>query len=129
MRSGDNYLDMHRRKPSATGRWPNAAPRRARSSGTARSRARARAKYRFNVDGAIRTILISEDLRKQLSSGALVDGRYALLPRAAGEKVRERDAAVIVIDHGQPGDSVAQGSNPEDDACYTQFVVPDDLIW
>lgn len=89
--------------------------------------------YRFSADGAIRTLLVNEDLRRQLSSGALViasvDGRYELLPRAAGEKVRERDAAMIVVDHGKPGDAAAQGSNPEDDAYYAQFVVPDDLVW
>ena len=27
--------------------------------------------------------------------------RYELLPRAAGDKVRERDASMIVLDHGQ----------------------------
>jgi uncharacterized protein len=48
--------------------------------------------YRFNADGAIRSLLVSDDQRKQLSSGALVIAclgeRYALLPRAAGDKVR-----------------------------------------
>ena len=59
--------------------------------------------YRFSANGAIRTVLVSEDLRKMLSSGAvviaLIGDRYELLPRAAGDKVRERDASMIVLDH------------------------------
>ncbi|MFC3816899.1 DUF2058 domain-containing protein [Lysobacter sp. GCM10012299] len=89
--------------------------------------------YRFTVDGAIRTLLIDADLRKKLSSGALViariDDRFELLPRAAADKVRERDAAMIVLDHGQEAGTEPAVATSEDDAYYAQFKVPDDLIW
>ena len=89
--------------------------------------------YRFTADGAIRTLLIDADLRKKLSSGALViarlDDRYELLPRAAADKVRERDAGMIALDHGQAAGTEAAASTSEDDAYYAQFKVPDDLIW
>jgi uncharacterized protein YaiL (DUF2058 family) len=89
--------------------------------------------YRFTADGAIRTVLVDDDLRRKLSSGAVVivglDGRYELLPRAAADKVRERDPAMIVLDHGQPGDGAAEAATSEDDAYYAQFKVPDDLVW
>jgi uncharacterized protein YaiL (DUF2058 family) len=53
--------------------------------------------YRFTAGGAIRTLLVNEDLRRLLSSGALViaqlDERLRVVARVAGEKVRERDAA------------------------------------
>lgn len=88
--------------------------------------------YRFGVDGAIRTILVDEDQRKKLSAGSVViarlGDRYELLPRAAGDKVRERDAGLIVLDHGKAGDAPAAASS-EDDAYYAQFKVPDDLVW
>lgn len=120
------------------------AERRARAR-TAELRAQARqiiadkkldrrgdSEYRFTADGAIRTLLVDDELRRQLSSGALViasvDGRYELLPRAAGEKVRERDAGMIVVDHGQAADDTPT-SSAEDDAYYAQFEVPDDLVW
>ena len=88
--------------------------------------------YRFTASGAIRTLLIGDEQRKQLSSGALViaqlGDRYVLLPRAAGDKVRERDAGMIALDHGAcTGSNAAETS--EDDAYYAQFQVPDDLIW
>ncbi len=89
--------------------------------------------YRFTADGAIRTLLVNEDLRKMLSSGALVivrlGHRYELLPRAAGDKVRERDPSMIVLDHRQEAGTAPCAGNPEDDAYYAQFQVPDDLVW
>lgn len=88
--------------------------------------------YRFTVDGTIRTLLVDDGQRKQLAAGALVVARlgdgYALLPRAAADKVRERDAGLIVLDHGQAMDAPPE-STSEDDAYYAQFKVPDDLMW
>ena len=89
--------------------------------------------YRFTADGAIRTLLVNEDLRKMLSSGALVvarlGDRYELLPRAAADKVRERDASLIVLDHHQDARAEPSVESSEDDAYYAQFKVPDDLTW
>lgn len=89
--------------------------------------------YRFTAGGAIRTLLVNEDLRKLLSSGALViaqvDDRYELLPRVAGDKVRERDASMIVLDHGKEAGAAPASATSEDDAYYAQFQVPDDLVW
>ena len=89
--------------------------------------------YRFSADGAIRTLLVNDDLRRKLSSGAVViarlGDRYELLPRAAGDKVRERDASLVVLDHGLAADAVPIADNAEDAAYYAQFQVPDDLVW
>ncbi|WP_058836118.1 DUF2058 domain-containing protein [Luteimonas abyssi] len=89
--------------------------------------------YRFTVDGVIRTVLVDETLRKQLAAGALViarlGDRFELLPRPAAEKVRERDAGLIVLDHGQAKDAETPAETSEDDAYYAQFKVPDDLMW
>lgn len=89
--------------------------------------------YRFTADGAIRSVLVNEDQRTRLASGALViarhGDRYALLPRTAGDKVRERDAALIVLDHRQGTVADAADAHSDDDAYYAQFKVPDDLTW
>jgi uncharacterized protein YaiL (DUF2058 family) len=44
----------------------------------------------------------------------------------AADKVRERDAAMIVLDHGR---TETTAGNDTDDEYYKQFEVPDDLIW
>lgn len=89
--------------------------------------------YRFTVDGTIRSVLVDAAMKKQLATGAVViarvDDRFELLPRSAGEKVRERDASRIVLDHGQAKDAEADAATSEDDAYYAQFKVPDDLMW
>src|SRR3546814_18388843 len=88
--------------------------------------------YRF-TDSAIPTFLINDSLGSQLASGALVIARlgdhYELLPRAAADKVRGRDAGMIVLDHGQPAGAEPAAATSEDDAYYAQFKVPDDLSW
>ena len=43
--------------------------------------------------------------------------------------MRERDAGMIVLDHGQGADGDASADTSEDDAYYAQFKVPDDLVW
>ena len=89
--------------------------------------------YRLTADALIRTVLVDDDHRNKLPSGALVivrlDDRYELLPRVAADKVRERDAGMIVLDHGRDGDSGVATDASEDDAYYAQFRVPDDLVW
>ena len=89
--------------------------------------------YRFTLDGSIRTLLVNDDLRRKLSGGTLViarlGDRFELLPRAAGDKVRERDPSLIVLDHGQSADTEPSVATSEDDAYYAQFKVPDDLVW
>ena len=89
--------------------------------------------YRFEAGGAIRSVRVDDALRKQLASGALVIAqlgeRYALLPRTAASKVRERAPELIVLDHGQAASDASASETSEDAAYYAQFVVPDDLMW
>jgi uncharacterized protein YaiL (DUF2058 family) len=60
---------------------------------------------------------------------ARLGDRDVLLPRAAADKIRERDASMIVLDHGLDAGAEAAASASEDDAYYAQFQVPDDLVW
>ncbi len=87
--------------------------------------------YRFTDGSAIRSVLVNAALRTQLANGSLVIARlgegYALLPRAAAQKVQERDAGMIVLDNGTGEPTTTQPS--DDDAYYDQFKVPDDLVW
>lgn len=90
--------------------------------------------YRFTHDGAIRSVQVTPAVRAQLANGSLVIVRhepgYAVIPRAAADKVQARDADRVVLDHG--GARVA-GIDPApasaDDEYYARFKVPDDLVW
>jgi uncharacterized protein YaiL (DUF2058 family) len=86
--------------------------------------------YRFTDEGKIKSVPVNAALRAQLASGALLivrhDEGYALLPRAVADKIYERDAAMVVLDHGR---AEAAAAADEDDEFYKQFQVPDDLVW
>ena len=85
--------------------------------------------YRFTDGASIRSMRVDAALRAQLANGTLVIARidegYALLPRAAADKVRARDPSMIVLDHA----AAASPPASDDDAYYARFEVPDDLIW
>lgn len=86
--------------------------------------------YRFSHDGAIRSVPVTAAVRAQLAKGSLViachDPGYAIIPRAAAEKLAARDASMIALDnlHAPP-----PASDAVDDDYYSKFKVPDDLIW
>ena len=87
--------------------------------------------YRFTDGGSIRSILVNTTLRSQLANGGLVIARlgegYALLPRTAAQKIYERDAGMIVLDHART--IAAMQDAIDEDEYYARFKVPDDLIW
>ena len=95
--------------------------------------------YRFRDGDSIRSVLVNALLRTQLASGTLVIVRheqgYELLPRVAADKVRERDAGMIVLDHAAVDHAAVdqaatdQAEAAADDDYYRQFPVPDDLVW
>jgi len=83
--------------------------------------------YSF-IDGKkIRRMSVNPERREQLTSGVLAivryKGHYAAVPKAIAERVRERDAN-MVVPVGQPPAT----TEAVDDA-YKDFVVPDDLMW
>ncbi|MGQ0800144.1 MAG: DUF2058 domain-containing protein [Pseudomarimonas sp.] len=84
--------------------------------------------YRFQCDGAIRSLRVTEPVRRQLSKGILAiarfDAGYAIIPRATVEKIEARDPTMIVVDHSR-----RSTASDADDEFYSQFKVPDDLIW
>lgn len=86
--------------------------------------------YRFTHAGAIRSVLVSDAVRRQLANGTLCiachGSGYAIVPRAAAEKIEARDPTMIALDHrGTP----PAASDADDDEYYRRFKVPDDLIW
>lgn len=95
--------------------------------------AKGEAEYRFNDGEVIRTLLLTEAVRKQVIDAALVivrDGEgYCLLPRVAAVQVRERAPELIVLDNAGRDYVEPSTGNAEDDAYYAQFQVPDDLVW
>ncbi|WOS39663.1 DUF2058 domain-containing protein [Xanthomonas rydalmerensis] len=84
--------------------------------------------YHFTDAGKIQRLRVDAALRAQLIAGSVViarlDAGYVPVPRAVVERIVARDPETIVFDA-----LAATPASGEDDPYYSQFQVPDDLIW
>jgi hypothetical protein len=82
--------------------------------------------YSFTDGKKIRRMSVDADRRERLTKGELAivryKGFYAVVPAAIAERIRERDANMVVP-------TVQPKSSPELEDAYKDFVVPDDLMW
>lgn len=83
----------------------------------------------FNfVDGnKIHRFAVNTEIRERLQRGELAiarhNGFYALVPFAVAQRIREKDASMLVALE------TASDQQPAADDTYKDFVVPDDLTW
>jgi len=84
--------------------------------------------YNFPHGTKIKRIYVSDDIHKQLTRGdlaiATLNGRYELVPKAAAEKIKQRDERRIVAGIDQPVKESTDDNDP-----YAAYQVPDDLMW
>ena len=84
---------------------------------------------RFNfADGnKVQWVYVTEKLQDQLVRGRLaivrLRGRYDLVPAGVAEKIKQRDPSCIMLSN------VAQSGAGDADNPYTDYQVPDDLMW
>ena len=83
--------------------------------------------FHFPRGERLKRLYVSEDQRRRLAAGELAivgfRGRHHLVPRPAGERVRELRPEVFVFI--ATGDDGAR----EADAGYEGYAVPDELVW
>jgi uncharacterized protein YaiL (DUF2058 family) len=83
--------------------------------------------YNFSDNKVIKKILVSQKVSDEIRRGQLaivkLDDKYELIPAAAAAKIRERDAACVVVCNEN---TVSAGV---DDDPYADFKIPDDLMW
>lgn len=83
--------------------------------------------FHFTREDRIKRIYVNEDQRRRLSHGELAivgfGRRHHLVPRSAGERIRElRPEVFVFITSGESGaDAVEEG--------YEGYEVPDGLVW
>ena len=83
--------------------------------------------FNFKDGRAIRKMLVTRRQQDGLASGRLaivkLDDRYELVPTAVAAKIRQRDAATVILCHDAPN------AEPDADDPYAKFKIPDDLDW
>ena len=90
------------------------------------------APFHFTRGDRIKRIYVSGDQRRRLSDGELAivgfGGRHHLVPRPAGERIRDlRSEVFVFIASGESGESGADGARSAEG--YEGYEVPDDLVW
>jgi uncharacterized protein YaiL (DUF2058 family) len=82
--------------------------------------------YNFQDGTKIRRVPVNPELRSRLIAGELAivrcEGRYAFVPAAIGQRVRERVERALI----HWNDPTAK---PAADDPYKDYAVPDDLVW
>lgn len=81
--------------------------------------------YNFTDGSAVKKIMVTDAIQKQLANGLLSIVRfeqdYAVVPSIVSDKIAQRDDSVLVSQN-------AVESVDEDDP-YKDYVIPDDLMW
>lgn len=83
--------------------------------------------YHFTHKNAIKRLYVSADVHQRITRGALaivtLHGKYELVAREVAAKIRQRDAAAVVLQNESDTAGV-DGDDP-----YAKYKVPDDLMW
>lgn len=84
--------------------------------------------YNFTDGTRIRRLYLTDALRAQILAGAMAivksAGHYEVVPIAIAEKIRQRNPQCVI-----PLRAVASADEPAVDDPYSDYKVPDDLIW
>lgn len=82
--------------------------------------------YHFEHRNKINRIYINKDMKQQLVEGKLaiarIEGHYELVPFTTAEKIQQRNEKRIVM-------IGRKEATPDTDDTYTEYQVPDDLMW
>lgn len=84
--------------------------------------------YRFNFDGKIQRLFVSQENADRLSRGALgivgFDNVFTVVPKEVVAKIEAIDKSVFISLHQSITDESVDPNDP-----YSAYKVPDDLMW
>ena len=87
--------------------------------------------YNFEHNNKVERVYVNQQMKDKIIKGALgiarIEGRYELVPKDIAEKGQQRNAKRIIIyrdDKVLAADREAKENHP-----YTEYEIPDDLVW
>lgn len=88
--------------------------------------------YNFKDDNKVKTLRVDkttsdEIIRGRLCIAKLAD-KYELIPKPIADKIRERDMKAVVV-YNEKSANQEKAITDADDDYYSQFEIPDDLMW
>ncbi|MDX2506778.1 MAG: DUF2058 domain-containing protein [Gammaproteobacteria bacterium] len=83
--------------------------------------------YNFEDKTSIKRVFVTQDVHEGLSDGKLAivkfSGQYEVVPAPVADKIRQRDESYIIL-RNDP-----QQKAEEEDDFYSDYNIPDDLMW
>ncbi len=90
------------------------------------------AEYNFSDGGKIKKLHLTPVTREEVTRGKVCIARlgesYALIPKPIADKIKERDESAVVVANSK-SDAQEKSVTDEDEAYYSNFEIPDDLMW
>ena len=87
--------------------------------------------YNFEHNNKVKRVYVNQEMKSQIVKGSLgiarIEGRYELVPSSIAEKIQQRNAKRIVIFDEQKSHATQEEDGENDP--YSEYQIPDDLIW
>ena len=87
--------------------------------------------YNFEHNNKVKRVYVNQQMKDKIIKGALgiarIEGRYELVPKDIAEKIQQRNAKRIII-YSDDKDLAADREAKENDP-YSEYQIPDDLVW
>jgi uncharacterized protein YaiL (DUF2058 family) len=87
--------------------------------------------YNFEHNNKVKRVYVNQQMKDKIIKGALgiarIEGRYELVPKDIAEKIQQRNAKRIII-YSDDKDLAADREAKENDP-YSEYEIPDDLVW
>ena len=88
--------------------------------------------FNFVFNNKVKKIYVSETMQQQLSRGLLAiavqDDKFKIIPTPVAKKIAERIPEIIVLQNTNQPDEKDKKAESEED-WYTDYEIPDDLMW
>lgn len=83
--------------------------------------------YNFEDNKNIKRVYVTQDIHDNIATGRLaivkVDGQYEIVPAPVADKIKQRDEKYIILRN----DPSTQAEETDD--FYSDYEIPDDLMW
>lgn len=87
--------------------------------------------YNFEHNKKVKRIYVNPEMKQRIINGSLgiarIEGRYELVPKNIAEKIQQRNAKRIILFSDDKDPVVGQEAKQDD--TYSEYEIPDDLMW
>jgi uncharacterized protein len=84
--------------------------------------------FNFEDDKNIKRVFVTQQVHENISRGKLAivkfSGQYNIIPFQVADKIKQRDESYVILQNDSQQESIE-----EEDDFYSDYQIPDDLMW